>query len=597
MTLQVACPTCKKAYKVAETMIGKKLRCKGCDTIIPIEAVDEPEEVAAPKATKSNSKATSKKRPVEVDEDDEAPAPARKKPTAAIQEKPSRASSSRYDEDDEAPRPRDRSKSIQKPKSRLGLIVGALVAVAFVGLLILGGGSAAAYFLWMAPVPAPAVAVADNKAAAQANDKQDAAQDGNLKPKIDPNKPRENFNITEVRKSVVFIKTTTPGLPTMGGSGFFVSDDGLVYTNSHVVNPPVPMEGTKVLVGVPSRNNPEVLDYFKADIVYSSEFRDPLDFAILKINARADYGKFLPLPLSFEKSNLGANVAAVGYPAILRVDTPSLSFTKGAVSATSVDIDGKSYYQTDAAVNPGNSGGPLVNESGEVVGIVTLKKAKANKMGYALYLHEIKAAVNEARDRIAAARPDAGPVDPKTLPRPLGIPPLAKAWDVGQGKIVEEKKFMTIDNDGGQYWITMKDDLPANYQITMQCQPEFFKGRQVIQPSQKSMLRTMCIRFGPLEKGKTILDRQGYMVLYSHAHMLLHRDNEVIGRGSDGNPDGPFILTILKRGPRVSVLINGKLEVEFQDANLGPHRLSFGGYLSRLYMSEVEITPIDAEKK
>src|SRR5581483_4348593 len=134
-----------------------------------------------------------------------------------------------------------------------------------------------------------------------------------------------------------------------------------------------------------------------------------LDFAVLKITAKPEYGAFAPLPLAADVPGLGDPVAAVGYPAILDIDSPTLSFNKGAISAAApVVFDKKRFYQTDAAINPGNSGGPLVNARGEVVGIVTLKKPGANNMGYALQLDEIKAVATPTPAQLAKANPQAG---------------------------------------------------------------------------------------------------------------------------------------------------------------------------------------------
>src|SRR5207244_8269452 len=95
-----------------------------------------------------------------------------------------------------------------------------------------------------------------------------------------------DFNIAEARKSVVFIKCLTPGLPPAVGSGFLVSADGVIYTNRHVIRPDQPIQGTILLVGVPSPRDAEKLEYFRAEVVHATSAKDPLDLAVLKITAR-----------------------------------------------------------------------------------------------------------------------------------------------------------------------------------------------------------------------------------------------------------------------------------------------------------------------
>ncbi|HYT91559.1 MAG TPA: serine protease, partial [Gemmataceae bacterium] len=175
---------------------------------------------------------------------------------------------------------------------------------------------------------------------------------------------KEAFNIAEARRGVVFLKVLSNGVPVSGGSGFLVSEDGLIYTNRHVLLPDAALPGYLLLVGVPSAKDPEVLDYFKAETLSTAAKADKLDFAVVKIAARPGHPGFRPLPLSTDKLKLGDPVAAMGYPAGLRFDEPVLSLNKGAISATLVRIDKRPYHRTDAAINPGNSGGPLLNHRG-----------------------------------------------------------------------------------------------------------------------------------------------------------------------------------------------------------------------------------------
>jgi serine protease Do len=153
-----------------------------------------------------------------------------------------------------------------------------------------------------------------------------------------------------------------PGMPGEGeesfrrpggeGSGFIVSSDGYVLTNAHVVD-----EAEEVTVKLTDRRE------FKAKLVGLDK---PTDVAVLKIDAQS-----LPVVRLGDPKKLrpGEWVIAIGSP--FGFDN---SVTAGIVSATARGLqDAESNYvnfiQTDVAVNPGNSGGPLFNLLGEVVGI------------------------------------------------------------------------------------------------------------------------------------------------------------------------------------------------------------------------------------
>ncbi|KQX96879.1 peptidase [Massilia sp. Root133] len=133
------------------------------------------------------------------------------------------------------------------------------------------------------------------------------------------------------------------------GSGFIVSPDGVILTNAHVVR-----DADEVTVKMQDRRE------YRAKVLGS----DPrTDVAVLKIDA-----KNLPVvPLGNTRNlQVGEWVLAIGSPFGLES-----TVTAGVVSAKgrTIDNNGVQFIQTDVAVNPGNSGGPLFNTRGEVVGI------------------------------------------------------------------------------------------------------------------------------------------------------------------------------------------------------------------------------------
>jgi serine protease Do len=134
------------------------------------------------------------------------------------------------------------------------------------------------------------------------------------------------------------------------GSGFIVREDGLILTNAHVIN-----EADEVTVRLNDKRE------FKAKVLGADKASD---VAVLKIEARK-----LPVVRIGNSSNtrVGEWVLAIGSPYGFES-----SATAGIVSAKSRSLPDDNYVpfiQTDVAVNPGNSGGPLFNMAGEVIGI------------------------------------------------------------------------------------------------------------------------------------------------------------------------------------------------------------------------------------
>lgn len=405
------------------------------------------------------------------------------------------------------------------------------------------------------------------------------------------------FNVAEARKSVVFIRRITPGREVALGSGFLIASDGLIYTSRHVIEPKDrTARGTIVLVGVPSRADPDDLDWFQAVPVYSAPEDDNLDFAILKVAANPRYGSFAALPLSYDKLELGAAVAVIGYPYI-RDNEAVLSFNKGSVSSTRVRFNGKSYYQTDAAVNQGNSGGPLLNVNGEAVGIITLKEVNAENVGFALYLAEIRQAAASATRHAGDVRPTPGPIDPRRLELPVAIAPRAANWRLSDAHIRDEGKYLVVDNLGAPFWLTSRASLPENFQLVISCALEHLQGAQKIGTEQRKNLRRLYVRFGTAATDVSIEKGGGYLVLSSHASTTLYRGARVLKGVPKGNSQATvFSLSITKIGREFEVAMDGKVLFSCQDdAPLEMHKpFSIGGYLCRLHLGDV--TVIDLAK-
>ena len=160
--------------------------------------------------------------------------------------------------------------------------------------------------------------------------------------------------------------------PTGNGSGFVVSGDGLVVTNAHVVE-----EHSSVTVRSVSGES------YDAEVVG----RDALvDLAALRVES----GETLPpMPLGDSATvRVGDEVIALGFPLNNELGI-GYTVTTGIVSARRTH-GAVERIQTDAAINPGSSGGPLVNRSGEVVGVNTSTYAEYAGISFAISVSEVK---------------------------------------------------------------------------------------------------------------------------------------------------------------------------------------------------------------
>jgi 2-alkenal reductase len=223
-------------------------------------------------------------------------------------------------------------------------------------------------------------------------------------------------SVQKVGPAVVTVVGTIPGQftifgptgdQTVSGTGFFITDQGYILTNNHVV------EGTQEVNIVLSDGTQE-----KANIVGTDLYSD---IAVLKTDGK------VPAVASLGNSDVlkpGESVIAIGSP----LGDFKNSVTVGVVSATGRSIDTGNGYQiedliqTDAAINHGNSGGPLVNLAGQVIGINTLIVRNTNSgdvaegLGFAIPVNTAQAVAQQIIQKGYFARPFLGisfqPINP-----------------------------------------------------------------------------------------------------------------------------------------------------------------------------------------
>ena len=181
------------------------------------------------------------------------------------------------------------------------------------------------------------------------------------------------------------------GIRTVVGSGFIVSEDGLVLTNSHVV---FDHQAITVIMDDGRRVKATLLG---ADPIY--------DIAVLHIPvARRE----IPQALlgDSDRVRIGEDVVAIGNPLALEQ-----TLTRGVVSGLNRFVPDSPFslalplIQTDAPINPGNSGGPLFNLCGQAIGINTLMVSDAQNIGFAIPVNIVKQVIPQLVEHGRIIRP------------------------------------------------------------------------------------------------------------------------------------------------------------------------------------------------
>jgi serine protease Do len=183
----------------------------------------------------------------------------------------------------------------------------------------------------------------------------------------------------ELAKSLgpAVIKVSSPGGL---GSGVIISPDGYAITNAHVI------QGERALRATTWVRQPDgSLKRTDIDDVEIEAVNNALDLALIRL--KSPDGKPFPVaPVEADDAlDAGQRVFAIGNPLGLE-----RTLTEGVVSVPAMQLDGRTYIQTDTPINPGNSGGPLFNMRGEVVGITNMKITLGENVGFAIPARHVK---------------------------------------------------------------------------------------------------------------------------------------------------------------------------------------------------------------
>jgi serine protease Do len=259
---------------------------------------------------------------------------------------------------------------------------------AFCLAAILAGGCSAAKVEAPGPQPTPPVKAADT-----------VVQMPSLSSAIEKAMPSVVFIYTEKNKLV-------GGKPSFeGGSGVILAPEGFILTNRHVLD-----DAKKVWATLYDRSTYEAVSVFP-DLL--------MDLAVLKINAGGLPAARIGDP---DKLKVGDYVIALGNPLGMSPADGIGAATAGIVSKLdcSFVMQGVPYYdmiQTDAAINTGNSGGPLVNLDGEVVGINSAHALFAQNVGFAIGMNTAKHVFDDLATLGKAVHPYIGIIAEDMMPQ------------------------------------------------------------------------------------------------------------------------------------------------------------------------------------
>ena len=285
-------------------------------------------------------------------------------------------------------------------------------------------GKAKVIFLWkkykrsiaVAASIAGIVSIVTTASISTYKNKEDKGAITDLMAKIDKTaKKVDQLDKTLKGNPLTIVPNNAPN-PDFRAPGFLIDGKGYIVTNAHVVNR---------LKTIYVENNKG--EYFRAQAIYKDQ---NTDLAILKITDTAFKTVYnLPYSINKNNSNLGEQIFTMGYP------RNEIVYGEGYVSAKSGNDGDSTAYQVSVSVNPGNSGGPVLNKRGEIIGIITSKNSTADGVVYAAKsknIYKLLDALKEKGDTLTIK-----------LPTNTGLKGLDREQQV---KKMEDFVFMVVGN-------------------------------------------------------------------------------------------------------------------------------------------------------
>lgn len=221
------------------------------------------------------------------------------------------------------------------------------------------------------------------------------------------------------------------------GTGFVIDKTGLIATNLHVIG-----EARPISVQTADGKSLAVKSVHASDRA--------LDLAILQVEAT----ELPPLPLADEKPDTGESIVVMGNPHGLKH-----SVVSGVLSGLR-EIDGRNMLQLAVPVEPGNSGGPVVDMQGRVLGVVTMKSAVTENLGFAVAASDLHSLI---------AKPNPVPLDRwltiGAIDRTQWEPLFGARWQQRAGRVIVDGLGSGF---GGRSLLLSKSaSLPVPYELTV----------------------------------------------------------------------------------------------------------------------------------
>jgi serine protease Do len=193
---------------------------------------------------------------------------------------------------------------------------------------------------------------------------------------------REVENLKKGQKAIVAGINSAPASPVStlkyGGTGFVLSSDGYVLTNYHLVS-----KADSIIIESATDKSRR----YNVSMVYGDAVSD---LAILKVN-NEDFTGFGTLPYTFRRkpSELGEAIFTLAYP---RED---IVYGEGSISSRTGFEGDTNAYQVSIPVNPGNSGGPVFDAKGDVIGMISGKQTESEGVAFALKSERVLSVLRE----------------------------------------------------------------------------------------------------------------------------------------------------------------------------------------------------------